>query len=43
VADAPALWIYNAIEYRGISNRVQGYKFSPVGSGADFRLMSLAN
>ena len=43
VADCPALWIYNAVEYRGVSDRVQGYKFSPVGSGADFRLMSLTN
>jgi len=42
VADAPALWIYNAIEYRGLNKRVEGYKFSPVGSGADFRLMSLS-
>jgi peptide/nickel transport system substrate-binding protein len=42
-ADAPALWIYNAVEYRGLSNRVQGYKFSPVGSGSDFRLMSLTD
>ena len=42
VADAPALWIYNAIEYRGLSNRVQGYRFSPVGGGAYFRVMSLS-
>jgi peptide/nickel transport system substrate-binding protein len=42
VADAPALWIYNAVEYRGLSNRVQGYRFSPVGGGAYFRVMSLS-
>ena len=42
VADAPALWIYNAVEYRGLNNRVQGYHFSPVGGGAYFRVMSLS-
>ena len=41
VADAPALWIYNAIEYRGLNRRVQGYQFCPVGGGSYFQTMSL--
>ncbi len=41
VADAADIWIYNTVQIRGISARVQGYKFSPVGSGAEFRYMSL--
>ena len=28
---------------RGLSRRVQGYNFSPVGSGGELRLMSLSN
>jgi hypothetical protein len=30
------------VQIRGISARLQGYKFSPVGSGAEFRHMSLS-
>jgi peptide/nickel transport system substrate-binding protein len=41
VAEAADIWIYNTVQIRGISARVQGYKFSPVGSGAEFRHMSL--
>jgi peptide/nickel transport system substrate-binding protein len=41
VADAADIWIYNTVQIRGISARLQGYKFSPVGSGAEFRHMSL--
>ena len=41
VADAADIWIYNTVQIRGISARVQGFKFSPVGSGAEFRHMSL--
>lgn len=41
-ADAPAIWIYNSVEYRGLRDRVKGYVFSPVGGGAEFRNMSLA-
>jgi peptide/nickel transport system substrate-binding protein len=41
VADAVDIWIYNTVQIRGISARLQGYKFSPVGSGAEFRHMSL--
>jgi peptide/nickel transport system substrate-binding protein len=43
VEDAPALWIYNAVEYRGLSKRVRGYTFTPVGGGSDFHNMWLAN
>jgi peptide/nickel transport system substrate-binding protein len=41
VADAADIWIYNAIELRGLSNRLRGFRFTPIGSGADFRIMSL--
>ena len=41
VADAPDIWIYNTVNLRGLSRRVQGYTFSPVGSGGEIRLMSL--
>jgi peptide/nickel transport system substrate-binding protein len=43
VSDAPTLWIYNAVEYRGLSKRVQGYVFSPVGGGSEFHNMWLSN
>ena len=43
VADAADIWIYNAIELRGLSNRVRGFHFTPIGSGADFRSMSLVS
>ena len=39
--DAADIWIYNTIQLRGLSNRVKGYQFTPVGSGTDFRSMSL--
>jgi peptide/nickel transport system substrate-binding protein len=42
VADAPAVWIYNAVEYRGLSARISGYRYSVVGGGTEFRTMSLA-
>ncbi len=43
VADSPDIWVYNTLNLRGLSRRVQGYNFSPVGSGGELRLMSLAN
>ncbi|SHH72666.1 ABC transporter substrate-binding protein [Bradyrhizobium erythrophlei] len=43
VADAADIWIYNAIELRGLSNRLRGFRFTPIGSGADFRIMSLTS
>lgn len=41
VEDAADIWIYNTIQLRGLNNRVDGYKFSPVGSGGEVRWMSL--
>lgn len=41
VDDAADVWIYNTIQPRGLSDKLEGYKFSPVGSGADFRYLSL--
>jgi peptide/nickel transport system substrate-binding protein len=43
VADAPDVWIYNSVELRGLSNRLRGFHFTPIGSGADFRVMSLTS
>jgi len=42
VADAPAVYIYNAVEYRGLNKRVKGYEFCPVGGGSYFKSMSLS-
>lgn len=39
--DAVDIWIYNTVQLRGLSNRLAGYRFSPVGSGADFRYLML--
>lgn len=41
VEDAADIWIYNTVQLRGLSDRVDGYKFSPVGSGGEIRYMSL--
>lgn len=43
VADSPDIWVYNTVNLRGLSRRVSGYTFSPVGSGGEIRLMSLEN
>jgi peptide/nickel transport system substrate-binding protein len=43
VADSPDIWVYNTLNLRGLSRRVQGYTFSPVGSGGEIRLMGLEN
>jgi peptide/nickel transport system substrate-binding protein len=43
VADSPDIWVYNTLNLRGLARRVQGYSFSPVGSGGELRLMSLTN
>jgi peptide/nickel transport system substrate-binding protein len=43
VADSPDIWVYNTLNLRGLARRVQGYSFSPVGSGGELRLMSLEN
>jgi peptide/nickel transport system substrate-binding protein len=42
LADCPDIWIYNMIEVCGISNRVQGFKHCPVGSGGEVRWMHLS-
>jgi peptide/nickel transport system substrate-binding protein len=41
VEDAADIWVYNTVELRGMNDRVEGYRFSPVGSGSEFRYMSL--
>ena len=41
VDDAAAVWIYDAVQIRGMSPRVKGYVFSPVGSGGELRTWSL--
>ncbi len=41
MADSPDIWIYNTIELRGVSNRVQGFRFCPVGSGTEVRWVHL--
>jgi peptide/nickel transport system substrate-binding protein len=41
VDDAADVWIYNTVQLRGLSDRVKGYKFSPVGSGGDIRWISM--
>ncbi|MBX9699972.1 MAG: ABC transporter substrate-binding protein [Acetobacteraceae bacterium] len=43
VADSPDIWVYNTLNLRGLARRVQGYQFSPVGSGGELRLMWLEN
>lgn len=43
VADAADIWIYNTVQLRGLSDRVQGYQFSPVGSGGEIRWMSVSD
>jgi peptide/nickel transport system substrate-binding protein len=41
VEDSPDVWVYNTVQLRGMSDRVKGYKFSPVGSGGEIRYMSV--
>ncbi|MCC7427004.1 MAG: ABC transporter substrate-binding protein [Alphaproteobacteria bacterium] len=43
VSEAADIWIYNTVQLRGLSQRVQGYQFSPVGSGGELRGVSLSN
>jgi peptide/nickel transport system substrate-binding protein len=43
VADSPDIWIYNMIEVCGVTNRVQGFKHCPVGSGGEVRWMTLSS
>jgi peptide/nickel transport system substrate-binding protein len=39
IADSPDIWVYNTVNLRGLTRRVQGYNFSPVGSGGELRSM----
>ena len=41
VAERSDIWIYNTVQIRGITDRVQGFRFSPVGSGGEIRLGAL--
>jgi peptide/nickel transport system substrate-binding protein len=41
VADSPDIWVYNTVEIRGVTDRVQGFRFSPVGSGGELRWVRL--
>ena len=43
VADSPDIWVYNTVEIRGVTDRVKGFKFSPVGSGGEIRWIELTN
>lgn len=42
VDEAADIWIYNTVQLRGLSERIEGYKFSPVGSGGEVRWISIA-
>jgi peptide/nickel transport system substrate-binding protein len=42
LADCPDIWIYNMIEVCGLSNRLQGFKHCPVGSGGEVRWLHLS-
>ncbi|GGC51198.1 twin-arginine translocation pathway signal protein [Siccirubricoccus deserti] len=43
VAESPDIWVYNTLNLRGVSRRVQGWNFSPVGSGGELRTLWLEN
>ncbi len=43
VEDAADIWIYNTVQLRGLSDRLEGYSFSPVGSGGELRWMSVTD
>ena len=43
VENAVDIWIYNTVNVRGLSTRVKGLKFSPVGYGNELRWLSLEN
>ena len=34
--DAVDVWIYNSVTQRGLSDRLRGYSFCPIGDGLDF-------
>jgi peptide/nickel transport system substrate-binding protein len=41
VDDAADIWIYNTVQLRGVSDKMKGYSFSPVGGGGEFRHISM--
>jgi peptide/nickel transport system substrate-binding protein len=41
VADSPDIWIYNTVDLRGINNRVEGFRYCPVGGGTEVRWIHL--
>lgn len=43
VDEAADIWVYNTVQLRGLSDKVKGYAFSPVGSGGEIRTVSLSN
>ncbi|MBM3570367.1 MAG: ABC transporter substrate-binding protein [Alphaproteobacteria bacterium] len=43
IDEAADIWVYNTVQLRGLTNRVAGYKFSPVGGGGDLRYLTLKN
>lgn len=43
VEDSPDIWVYNTVQLRGLNDAVEGYAFSPVGSGGELRYLSLAD
>ncbi len=43
VDDAADIWIYNTVQLRGMSDKVKGYRFSPVGSGGELRHVYLVD
>ena len=42
VADAADIWIYNTLEHVPLAKVVQGFQFSPVGSGQEFWPISMS-
>jgi len=42
VADAADIWIHNTVEHVPLAKSVQGFQFSPVGSGQEFWSISLS-
>ena len=43
VRESPDIWVYNTVNLRGMTRRVQGYNFSPVGAGGELRTIWLEN
>lgn len=42
VADCPDIWIYDSIELRGVSKRINNFHFCPVGGGTEARTLQLS-